>query len=281
MASEEEEAVILIVSSKKDIASLNIATQISELINLKETGNFGGNPTFETCSGSRKVKLITLDGESVNAQDLTSFFDDLELAVFVSRHSSESGTPTLSVHTPGNLSLAKLGGIPRSVSISPANAMRNALQVLVDLRNKLQLKYDVSYECTHHGPSLDVPAMFVELGSSALQWNDLLAARTVAQAATMAISQFNTQQVKTVLGIGGPHYNAKFTRMALNDELAFGHIIPKYAVGAIDVDMLRQCVERTLEKVEQVILDWKGIRSENKVSLVKMLGEIALPVEKV
>jgi len=28
-------------------------------------------------------------------------------------------------------------------------------------------------------------------------------------------------------------------------------------------------------------LDWKGIRSENKTTLVRMLDEVGLPVEKV
>ena len=248
---------------------------------FKDAGSFQGNPSYETCIASKKVKLITLNEESVNAQGLTGFFDDLELVIFASRHSSESGTPTLSVHTPGNFSSAELGGIPRRVSICPANAMRNALRVMANLKDEMRLSYDVSYECTHHGPSLDAPAMFVELGSSAVQWNDLRAAEAVAQAAIEVIRRFDTQGVKTVLGIGGPHYNAKFTRMALDGDQAFGHIIPKYAIGAIDVEILRQCVERTMEKVEGVILDWKGIRSENKMVLVKMLDDIALPFEKV
>jgi D-aminoacyl-tRNA deacylase len=276
-----KEYMILIVSSTKDVASLNIVKQILNQTCFEEAGRFQGNPTHETCMDGTKVMLITLNEESVNAQDLTSFFHDLELVVFVSRHRSESGTPTLSVHTPGNFSSAELGGIPRKVSISPANAMRNALRAMADLNGKMQLNYEVSYECTHHGPSLDVPAMFVELGSSLAQWNDLSAAKVVAQATIETVSKFDVQRVDTVLGIGGPHYNAKFTRLALDTELAFGHMMPKYVLGAIDVDILRQCVERTLETVERVILDWKGIRSENKTGLVKMLDKLELPVERV
>jgi D-aminoacyl-tRNA deacylase len=273
--------MILIASSKKDVASLNIAKQILASTRFEEAGNFQGNAAYETRFNDKKVKLVTLNEESVNAQDLTSVFHDLELVVFVSRHSSESGTPTLSVHTPGNLGSAGLGGIPRKVSISPANAMRSALRAMADFKGKMQLGYEVSYECTHHGPSLDVPAMYVELGSSVAQWNDTCAAKAVAQAAIETISLFGVQRAEAVLGIGGLHYNAKFTRMALDAELAFGHMIPKYALGAVDVDILRQCVERTLETVNRVILDWKGIRSESKTALVKMLDEIGLPVEKV
>jgi D-aminoacyl-tRNA deacylase len=273
--------MILLVSSSKDVASVNIARQILSQTQFDDAGSFQGNRAYETCISNKKVKLVTLNEESVRAQGLTGFFDDLELVVFVSRHRSESGTPTLSVHTPGNFSSAELGGIPRKVSISPANAMRNALHTMADLKDRMRLNYDVCYECTHHGPSLDAPAMFVELGSSAVQWNDLRAAEAVGRAAIEAILRFDAPKVRAVLGVGGPHYNAKFTRMALNDEIAFGHIIPKYAIAAIDVDILRQCVERTMEKVEQIILDRKGIRSEDKTALAKVLDDVGLPVQRV
>jgi len=281
MIRKDEYDMILLVSSKKDVASLNIAKQILENYSFEEKASFQGNPVYETILGNRKVRLITLNEESVKAQSLTNSFDELDLMVFISRHSSKSGTPTLSVHTPGNLGKAELGGLPRRVSISPANAMRNALRMMARLRSEMQLSYDVSYECTHHGPSLDVPTMFVELGSSAAQWNDPVGAEAVAQAAMEAVSAFGVSQAKAVLGIGGPHYNSKFTRIALENDLAFGHIIPKYAIEGIDIEIIRHCVDRTLEKVDNAILDWKGIRGENKVSLVKMLTEIGLPFEKV
>jgi len=79
-------------------------------------------------------------------------------------------------------------------------------------QEEMNLKYEVCYECTHHGPSLDVPTMFVELGSSPRQWKDSEAAEAVARGAMAAASTENSYP--TVLGIGGPHYNMKFTRKA-------------------------------------------------------------------
>jgi len=222
-----------------------------------------------------------LNEESVYAQNLPDFFGNLELVVFISRHSSVSGTPTLSVHTPGNLGEAELGGLTRRVSVSPANAMRAVLKTMMCLRVEMQLKYEVSYECTHHGPSLNVPTMFAELGSSPKQWNDLKAAEAVAHAAMKATSKLGESPAKAVLGIGGPHYSEKFTRIALESETAFGHMIPKYAVPYMNVEILRQCVEKTLEKAEFVVLDWKGIKGEHKSKLVEMLEEIDIPFKKV
>jgi len=212
---------------------------------------------------------------------LPDFFNNLELVVFISRHSSVSGTPTLSVHTPGNLGEAEFGGLPRRVSVSPANAMRDALKAMIQFKEEMRLSYEVSYECTHHGPSLNMPTMFAELGSSPKQWNDVKAAEAVAHATMKAISSFGESQAQAVLGIGGPHYSEKFTRIALESEIAFGHMIPKYAIPYVDVEILRQCVEKTLEKVEFAVLDWKGIKGEYKSKLVEILEEIGISFKKV
>ena len=274
--------MILIVASSKDTASLNIKKQILNHYNFEKTAeNFRENPIYTIEVNGKNVKLVTLIDESIYAQDLTDFFPNSELVVFISRHSSITGTPTLSVHTPGNLGEAKMGGTPRKVSVSPANAMRDVLKVMMRLKEETQLDYEVSYEGTHHGPSLNVPTMFSELGSSPKQWNDLRAAEAVAHATIEAVSKFGDFPAKTVLGIGGLHYNSKFTRTALGNEIAFGHMIPKYAVPYVDVEILNQCVERTLERVEFAVLDWKGIKGKHKPKLIGMLKEIGVSFQKV
>jgi len=274
--------LILLVASAKDVASLNIKSQILNHYPFKETGEtFQNNLTYETVINNRNVKLVTLKEESIYAQTLPNSFPNLDLIVFISRHSSLSGTPTLSVHTPGNLANAELGGIPRKVSISPANAMREALKTMVRFKEEKSLNYEVSYECTHHGPSLDVPTMFAELGSSPEQWDDTQAAEAVGHAALKAISSFADSKAPISVGIGGPHYSAKFTRLALEKDIAFSHMIPKYALTNIDAEVIRQCVERTLEKVSSIVLDWKGIKGEDKPRLVEMLNTLNLPVTRV
>ena len=138
----------------------------------------------------------------------------------------------------------------------------------------------LSYEGTHHGPSLNLPTMFVELGSSPAQWSDLKAAEAVAHAAMTAVANFSAYSSEAVLGIGGTHYNQKFTSMALAGEAVFGHMIPKYAVSLVDAEMLAQCVQRTFEKVSSAVLDWKGIRSQDKPKLLSALQEVNLSYKK-
>jgi D-aminoacyl-tRNA deacylase len=274
--------MILLVASSKDIAGLNIAKHVLNQYPFSKTGEvFQENPVYAAEINRKKIHFITLKEETINAQNLPDHFADLSLIVFISRHSSASGTPTLSVHTPGNFGAAELSGLPRKVSVSPATALRDALKALMRFKEEMELDYAVSYECTHHGPSLNVPAMFVELGSSEKQWSDLKAAEAVAHAAMEAIVKFGVSERNAVLGIGGPHYNQRFTRMTLEDEAIFGHIIPKYAVQWADAEILSQCVERTLEKVDCAILDWKGIRGKDKPKLLAALREIGLPYKKV
>lgn len=272
--------MILFIASKVDVAGLNIANRLIEIFSFKEMNEkLFGNKTYSLIlHNHEEARLAFVDDEPVNTQNLP-YPENLRLIIFISRHSSRSGTPTLSVHTPGNISDAVLGGLPRKVSISPASAMKAALLEMRRARDEMELPYEVSYECTHHGPSLDAPAMFVELGSSMEQWHDVRAAEAVARGAMAAAE--NERIYPTVLGFGGQHYNEKFTRMALLGNVAFGHMIPKYAIPDLDEHMLRHCISRVAEPIEGAILDWKGIRGADKELLLRLLRDAGLRVEKV
>jgi len=275
--------MILLVASNKDTASLNIKEQIlTNYIFQKTDKVFQKNPIYTANVNQKQVNLITLGEDAVKAQMLPENFPEAQLIIFISKHSSQSGKPTLSVHTPGNFADAELGGLPKAVSVAPAFAMQTALQALLYHKEHSGLDYEVSYECTHHGPSLNVPTMFVELGSLPQQWADSRAAKAVGDSAMTAIYRFSSSTSNSaVLGIGGTHYNQQFTIMSIVGAAAFGHIIPKYAIPLVDSDIIKQCVEKTFERVPLAILDWKGIKSEDKPSLISALEAIGLPYKKV
>jgi len=123
--------------------------------------------------------------------------------------------------------------------------------------------------------------MFVELGSSPQQWSDTKAAEAVAKAAMQAIVKLDNSEHQAAIGIGGTHYNQHFTKMALNNEALFSHMIPKHALPHVNAETLQQCMERTLEKVDHAILDWKGITSQDKPKILKTLTELKLPYKKI
>lgn len=271
--------MILIVASMTDVASKNIAQKLIDNYRFEKTeASFQQNSIYVSKSQDAEVKLVFINQETIWAQDITDHFSP-QLVVFVSRHSGVAGIPTLSVHTPGNLTeKAEFGGLPRKISVSPASAMKNVLSEMNRLVKEMSLNYEVSYECTHHGPSLDVPTMFAELGSSPTQWKDLKAAEAVAHATMAAV--IKKSNYPTVLGVGGPHYNRRFTEIALSTSRAFGHIIPKWAAPHVDSEMIRQCVKRTLEKVESAVFDWKGVKGADRERIANTLKELNVPIEK-
>jgi D-aminoacyl-tRNA deacylase len=277
--------LILLVHSSRDAAGVNIAQKALDLYSFAKTSQtYQDSPVYSLEINGRDVTYITLKEESVNAQYLQDDFPKAELIVFLSRHSSQSAKPTLTVHAPGNFADAELGGLPRCVSVAPAVAMQTALKAMVHYQEQYGLRnYEVSYEVTHHGPSLRIPAMFVELGSSPPQWGDMVAAEAVAHSAMTAIANFEapTPSCTAVLGIGGTHYNQQFTLMSLMGAATFGHMIPKYAIPHIDSEIIKQCMEKTLEKVPYALLDWKGIKSEDKPGLLVALEAAGLPYKKI
>ncbi len=277
--SGTKSTLILFIASTKDTAGMNIAKSLIDHYSFEKCSEtFHKNPVYTKTLHNKEIQLLFVNTGIVDTQFLGSLFSP-SMFVFLSRHSSAKGIPTLSVHTPGNLAEAQFGGKPQTVSVSPAVAMKNALQEMAKLTDERGLDYEVSYECTHHGPSLDAPAMFVELGSSPEQWKDLKAAEVVAHAAAAAVADCSCCSV--VLGVGGPHYNKKFTKLALSTQTAFGHIIPKYALAEVDTEILSQCIERTVETVASAVLDWEGIKSEHKPKIIAALEKLAVPSEKV
>ncbi len=272
--------MILFVASKKDPAGLNITNMLLSRGYFEQTSErISGNPVFtKRLASDERAKLILVEEDAINTQNSIPL-EDARLVIFLSRHSSRSGKSTLSVHTPGNMGQALMGGLSRTVSISPASAMKDALAALYNAKEEKRLNYEVSYECTHHGPSLTKPAMFVEVGSSLEHWQDNEAAECVVEGSIAAAS--NSESYPTSLGIGGPHYNRKFTNLALTTEKAFGHIVPKYNICSIDARLLEQCIERTVEPVTDVVLDWKGIRGKDRSPLLRMLNELDLDIEKI
>ncbi len=271
--------MFLIATSRKDVAGANIAKKIIDDYGFEKTSeSFQQNHMYIQNLQGKEIRIVFLNEETIFAQYITEHFSP-QILVFVSKHSGIAGIPTLSVHTPGNLTeKAEFGGLPRKVSVSAPSAMKNALLEMDKLKEEMKLNYEVSYECTHHGPSLNVPTIFAELGSSCEQWKDQKAAEAVAHAAMSAILKEN--KYPAVIGLGGPHYNSKFTKIALSTNVAFGQIIPKYAIPYVDAEMLSQCVQKTLEKVDHAIFDWKGMRGPDRERLATTLKELGIKVEK-
>lgn len=263
----------VIVTSQTDIAGTNVYNDLAQNFGFAKEGDFEGKPRFR----KGDVLLIATERTQVSANHLDEYFD-AEYYVFASRHKSASREKTLTVHAPGNLTEeAKVGGRPKELAFCNADAMKAALVELKKARDELGLKYKVSMEVTHHGPSeLEKPVTFVEVGSGEEEWNDKNAVRAVARATLKAAE--NEKVFEKAIGVGGGHYAPRHTMLALTSDVAIGHIIPNYAIDALEEDIFLEAVEKM--KADFAFLDWKGMSKDQRKKMLLFAKDCKLTVKR-
>jgi len=187
--------------------------------------------------------------------------------------------PSLTVHAPGNWGKAEMGGRKGELDIAAAAMIKSGLNELNKKVAEEKLKYDVIQEATHHGPYLEKPCMFIEIGSSESAYNDEKAGKVIA-ATVMKILESSEYNVTTAVAIGGMHHTPNFKDIQLSTNIAIGHVCPKYRLGELNAEQLQQAIDKTWpKKAELVIVDWKGL-GENKEKVKRLLDESGVEWKK-
>ncbi|OUJ19091.1 D-aminoacyl-tRNA deacylase involved in ethanol tolerance GEK1 [Methanonatronarchaeum thermophilum] len=230
---------IIIYISKEDPASYNIKERLLDKTEWTVEGVFRDGEVFKNDKylmvvGDRHIDQNGLDKE------LRENGIDADCIVFPSRHSSDNGDKLLSIHTPGNLGdEASVGGNPREISCSEPNRIKIALNTLKQLSKKTD--YKTSLEATHHGPSnIEIPTLFIEIGSGEDEWRDPVAGEIVAET-ILNIRDVEKPPINGV-SVGGGHYAPEQTRLLLETNIGLGHIMPDYA---FDPEMLELMIKKT------------------------------------
>ena len=221
------------------------------------------------------------DSSIIELEGLPSLGADL--VIVASTHKSESGTPSLTAHTPGNFGAntfdgGELGGEPRRLSVAPSTFISEAIRKFSEVQQREGLNYSVSLEVTHHGPTFDIPIVFVEVGSSEAQWKDDRAIRAAVEVIEHLLGLEHGGE--SVIGVGGPHYAPNFTKRVIKGW-NFGHICPKYALKDLTEDLFTEMVEKTIPRPEKILLDWKGIPSGHRKDVMEYSRNAGLAIEKV
>ena len=252
----------LIVVSKQDPASLNICEHLLERpswVQLPEL-KFDGNEVFTLDKTAALVRindyhLFVDDIDAKVKADLAGQGFDLDPAavLFPSKHRSESGMKTLTVHPVGNYTKeAKFGGLPEQLVPTAPHIMTEAYRRLYqNAQDEYNGKpeYSVTFEVTHHGPYLETPSFFIEIGSDEAAWGDRTAASVIARTIMDILTlepgpRFQDFQVG--IGIGGGHYAPRHSDVVRKKRLSIGHMIPTYALDAgLAEEMLLQACART------------------------------------
>ena len=245
-AGTEGGAEVGIVVSRADSASVHIGEQLRSLTewtteeDVDRPDEVGGGTVFRTAG----AELREFDALHLEIEDAADPYDDPALLVFASRHSGETG-PLLSAHFTGNIGPAEFGGDEGRLARAAPNALRTAIATL---DRTAPQNYDVVMECTHHGPTdLDVPALFVELGSDADQWADPAGAEAVART-ILDLRGVPPERERQVVGIGGGHYAPRFGRVLRDTDWAVGHVAADWSLEAaapLEDALIRRLFERS------------------------------------
>ena len=252
----------IVIASKRDQAGLNIVKNINQL--------------------SKEIKTKIVSKEIINMEniDKDSEVKDFDFIIFASKHQSEKKIKTLSVHPIGNFDTAKYGGISKKICPSNPIFFKSIFKNLNDNLKKSRLDFIASLEVTHHGPYIEKPSVFIEIGSTLEEWSDIKAGKLIAETIIKTINGFTNikSNYKSCIGIGGPHYCPNFNEIQLGDEYAISHIIPSYNLPIND-DILKETIRKSTIPVSHALIDWKGLgNSTERYEILELLKNNGLTI---
>jgi len=277
----------IIIVSKKDPAGLNIKDNLLKLFPFKETAEkFDNNSVYQL----NDIRLYTANKESIYCEDIDKQIaqsgggrpgeaggnNPLDLVIFATKHEAKSKIPSLCIHTQGNWGKAEFGGRDKKLCIAPASLLKTSLLKLEELAQNTE--WEVVQEISHHGPYLEKPSMFIEIGSDLEQWQNKEAGKLIAKT-IMHLLTNKIPKYKIAFGIGGLHHTPIFKKVMLNTDYAFGHVCPKYQLENLNKELIQQALNKTQEKVDLVVLDWKGL-GQFKEKVVNLLKEMNLEFKR-
>ncbi len=263
------------VCSLSDPASVNIKERLLEMAGWREGSEFMGSSTF-----------LLEDFLLVNINNLHLWVDNIDRKVeadlgvkpdsviFLSRHKAASGTHSLTVHPIGNYGKAEFGGKDRTLVPSSPDLMTSLLR---QLKNEASdLDFEVAFEVTHHGPYLETPTLFIEIGSSEETWGSERAAEALAS----SLLKVEVLEAPRVIGIGGGHYAPRFTEVCLTKKVSFGHMVPNYALDLGNEAGTKESFRMALEKTgtKRAYLHRKSMKKSEVTRLSQILWEIGAEV---
>lgn len=230
----------LIITSSADNASMNIRERLLEQAQWDESGSFEGRPVLLHGDFMMvQVDKMHLEEDNVDERVRGETGKGVDVVIFASRHRSEKRIPTLTVHPIGNFSSADFGGRPSTLCPTAPHLMTSALRNLK--KNAEGLSWDVSFETTHHGPTVSSPVFYIEIGSYEELWDRKDAAEAIAK----SILEIEPREDPVVLCVGGGHYAPRFTEVALSRKMSVGHMAANYALEALSPDMIAQMSEKS------------------------------------
>jgi D-aminoacyl-tRNA deacylase len=267
--------MIILVTSKINTASKNMNKLLIEEYGFEETEeSFDDNKIYEKIINQNKnpiqFKLITCNKEILEIEYIKNHFQP-EHFIILSTHKSEAETKSLSCHISGSF---EKGIVPAEPNILRQIFLKLKEKKKEDEQKENKLKeYEVTLEVTHHQPfDLNSPSVWVEVGGTEKEWEDLDACRVCVES-VLEIDYYKTENNKSnwkpnAVGFGGPHYAPNFAKDYILDTVAIGHICAKHAINEAKDELILDSFKKSNSNL--AIIDWKGTTSEQKNKLTTL-----------
>lgn len=222
------------VCSEPDLPSVNMRDQLLKIGGWEDAGT-QGKYKFHYNGEDYILSTPDLHIFTDGLDDVASGFGiNVDVVIFMSKHSAASGDPALTVHPIGNYHENLYGGKEKGLVRPCPSLMTDAMRCISKYCDMPE--FQKCFEVTHHGPWLEKPTFFIEIGSDERNWGNIHAAEILAK----VLTDMGENDYPNVVGVAGGHYAPRFTEVALSYQVNFGHMVPNYQIeGRDDEDVLR------------------------------------------
>ena len=301
------ESVVLIAVNQKDIASTNQADILRCLDPWISLPSVEGNPAY----AFQHLRMMYLPEGLLFEDHLERRWHDatgetVSEIIFPSRHVAASGQASLTLHPIGvpHLPLGQQGPYggyggappPPSTRLGPWWKM-----LLERAKNDERVSgFDVSLEVTHHGPSVAVPCLFIEVGSTEATWGHRGAAEVLAHLLRDGLlhgsetdwNQTVREGEVVVVTLGGGHYAPRASQLGAIDGVWLGHMLASYALPFIQSEdgtiggTWRQSIMGALESTREAFpggdlvcsMDKKAFKGWQRQAIRELLASQNVPL---
>ncbi len=247
--------MILLIASRKDRASVSMSSKLLEIYDFKAVND----DIYEY----KNFRLQIIDRLHIY-EDMKNIDGDIDSVIFLSKHSSKADIKSLTVHPIGNFRKAELGGYDNEIVCS--NPMKMSASLRYIRNNYNGTDFEVTFEATHHGPYLQKPSFFIEIGTTENEWGR----GDIQKIMVDSIINGEPMKYNSYVGIGGGHYSPKLSNYFFENNINIGHIIPKYVHEFIQKDEIENAVKKTPD-CRGFLMDSHGSKGRMK----QMIREIS------
>jgi len=271
---------VMLISSEEDLASRNIRSHLLDMEYWDMNGEMFGNPVWVNDNHlSVRYTMVVINDLHVRHENLDKELRDAGFSfksiIVLSRHRAASGIATLTVHPIGNWHEAKAGGRDNTLVPAAPHLMSEALRLININGAHLKDTFRISMEATHHGPYMETPTFFIEIGSDETMWPHEEAGRVLAKTVLDLRDRINVHY-PVAIGVGGGHYAPRMSDIILGRKVSVGHVIPTYALDGIKEEMFQKAIDAS--GAEMVYFHKKAIKKDRYRELVDKFESLGMRV---